>query len=81
VEYTGPTETAKKGKNITGEKDGEREPNDGIYESDGGFVVKDDTETPINPNSKEFVRADKLRKMEELEVQLAGLKRSMENDE
>jgi hypothetical protein len=81
VEYTGPTETAKKGKNITGEKDGEREPNDGVYDSDGGFVVKDDTETPINPNSKEFLRADKLRKMEELRVRLAELERSVDNDE
>lgn len=80
VEYTGPAEIAEKRENITGESDGEREPNDGIYESDDGFVEAD-TETPINPNSKEFLKADKLRKMEELKVQLAELEQMVDDDE
>jgi hypothetical protein len=81
VEYTGPTKTAEKGEDITRERDGEREPNDGIYESDGGFVVKDDTETPIIPNSKAFLRADKLKKMKELQVRIAALRQALDDDE
>ena len=81
VEYTGPTKTAEKGEDITRERDGEREPNDGIYESDGGFVVKDDTETPIITNSKAFLRADKLRKMKELQVRIAALQQALDDDE
>lgn len=80
VEYTGPKNVNDRGEDITGEDDGNLEPNDGVYESDDGFVVPD-AENTIDPRSKEFVKADKLRKIEELKVQIAALEGSVDGDE
>lgn len=75
VEYTGPKNANDRGEDITGEDDGELEPNDGIYESDDGFVVPD-TEKAIDPRSKEFVKEDMLRRIEEQRVRIAELEQT-----
>lgn len=72
VEYTGPKNANDRGEDITGEDDGRLEPNDGVYESDDGFVVPD-TEKAIDPRSKEFVTEDMLRRIEEQRVRIAEL--------
>lgn len=79
VAYVGRAEESRRRGDITNDRDGDLDRNDGVYDQDDGFVVHDE-EQPLDPTSEEFRKADKKRRMEELEVELARLKESMKED-
>lgn len=76
VEYKGPMEELERGETLEDESGAELDRNDGVYDEDGGFVVPGE-DPPLERSSKELLRADKERRLEELRVKTAMLEKSL----